>query len=360
MTVYLGLDVHSRHTSYCAEDDVSGEHFEGEVSTDQSSLTALARSFPGGAKLVCGLETGLQSNWVSSLLSSLGASSYVVDAHEVRIKSRRPNQKSDRRDAYELCEGIRLGIYRKIVYVPGPEVQLLRIVMYRRSHFVKICTMEINSAKSLCRMHGVVWGSSLSTEAGWTKLLSSPQVSSFRYFLERHQGLWGSAMDQVRSLERELEESLKPFSEAHRRLQTVDGVGRLTAAAFIAAIASPERFPGSSEVVSYLGLAPSCWDSGEREAHGHITKRGNALARGMLTEAAHHSSAPKHPLNPYFRRVAAKHGYNKAIICVAQRLVRILWRMWLEGEDFDERKLNVVRKKEVRSRTIYYQIRSVV
>src|SRR5207249_3184524 len=64
------------------------------------------------------LETGTVAFFVARQLSRLGLDAVVVDAHEVRLKAHRPNQKSDGRDALELCEGLRRGIYRSIVHVP--------------------------------------------------------------------------------------------------------------------------------------------------------------------------------------------------------------------------------------------------
>ena len=151
-----------------------------------------------------------------------------------------------------------------------------------------------------------------------------------------------------------------PFADDIRRLKTVPGVGEITSATFIAVIARPDRFPTSSEVSSYLGLNPSGWDSGDVERHGPITKTGNSELRAMLVEAAHHASNPKHPLNPYFVRVCSKSGYKKAVVCVAQRLARILWSMWLNREDFDEGKLNVIRERRRVNKTYYWRIKEHV
>ena len=66
-----------------------------------------------------------------------GAAAGVIDAHEVRVKAHRPPQKSDRRDAFELCEGLRRGIYRAIVHVPPARIGALRETLSRRRHFVR-------------------------------------------------------------------------------------------------------------------------------------------------------------------------------------------------------------------------------
>jgi hypothetical protein len=51
----------------------------------------------------------------------------VIDAREVRVKARRIGQKSDRRDAFEVCDGLRRGIDTSIVYVPEEPIEKLRL-----------------------------------------------------------------------------------------------------------------------------------------------------------------------------------------------------------------------------------------
>ena len=99
------------------------------------------------------------------------------------------------------------------------------------------------------------------------------------------------------------------------------------------------------------------YNSGERERHGHITKRGSGELRMLLCEAAHHSASARHPLNPYFRRIIAGHGYKKAVVAVAQRMARILFQMWRTGQGFDVNQLNVIRARQSRARRVYWQIK---
>jgi len=358
MTMYLGLDVHASATVYVAQDQEGKVLGSGKVSTSREGLKEMLEKVgaPAGSKLA--LESGSQSFWVSGLLSELGMESYVIEASEVRQKARRPRQKSDRRDAFEICDGFRRGIFVKMVYVPVREAQRLRLVLSRRRHFVRICTSQINAAKSLLRSIGLAeLAGSLVTVKAWEGLLAKPELGELQQMVSLHYQVWRSARSQAEELKGELDKVLTPFAAISRRLQTVPGVGEITAATFIAVIARPDRFPGSGEVSSYLGLVPSGWDSGESEKHGPITKTGNSELRSLLVECAHHASSPNHPLHPYFARVCAKGGFKKAVVCVAQRLARILWRMWLNQEDFQVEKLNVIKGRRKVSRTYYWRIK---
>jgi transposase len=72
------------------------------------------------------LETETSAFYVARALSALDLKPIVIDAHEVRVKARRPGQKSDRRDAFELCDGLRRDLYRSIVHIPSPAISTLR------------------------------------------------------------------------------------------------------------------------------------------------------------------------------------------------------------------------------------------
>jgi len=358
MKMYIGLDVHSKQTTFCAQDCEGTVIKEGRVPTSNEGFEDLLERLDAPEGAAIGLETGTQANWVARRLSMLGMNPVVIDAREVRLKARRVGQKSDRRDAFEICDGLRRGIYTGIVYVPSPEVERLRRIISRRRHFIKVRTGQVNAVKYQLRSLGLGdKAKTLTTVAAWEKLLAQTLPDWLGQHIALHFQVWRVVQENIEELEEELKQALGPFAEEMRLLSSAPGVGPITAATFIAVIARPERFAHSGKVVSYCGLAPSTYDSGGRERHGRITKRGSAELRSMLCEAAHHAGKPQHPLNPYFVRVCARQGYKRAIVAVAHRLARILYRMWLNREEFDESKLNVTYEKKEKTRTVYYRIR---
>jgi transposase len=268
----------------------------------------------------------------------------VVDAREVRLKAHRPTQKSDRRDAFELCDGLR-GIYRAIVHVPPAAVTRLRELLGRRRHFVRLETAQVNAVKRLLRGAGLGHLSrSLGTEVAWAKLLATlAGHGELRDYVEPHRALWRCARAQRTALEAALTAHVAaPAFAAHlRRLQTIPGGGPIVAATVVAVFSDVRRFADAKHAASYAGRVPATYHSGDREAYGRITKRGSGESRAMLCEAAHHASRPTHPLHPYFASLCAKRGYKMATIAVAHRLARITFAMLRDGTDFDVAQLNI-------------------
>jgi len=119
---YVGLDVHSKKSAFVIEDEGGKVIARGEVPTTPEGFWGLQATYHLANGTQVALETGTVAFFVARQLGRLGLDPIVVDAHEVRLKAHRPNQKSDGRDAFELCEGLRRGIYRSIVHVPRPEI----------------------------------------------------------------------------------------------------------------------------------------------------------------------------------------------------------------------------------------------
>lgn len=358
MQFYLGLDVHSKMTVFCAQTENGRIHAEGQFPTSPAGLEQLLAAVAPPPTTAVALETGTQAAWMTELLARHGMAPRIIDAHEVRAKARRPHQKSDRRDAFELCDGLRRGIWTSDVYLPSPTIEQMRLLLSRRRHFVRLASKQINAVRFLLRRKALGrLARSLRTEVAWQRLLAQPELAPWQRLIQMHYELWALACRQAHQLQTQLLSDAVVFEPTMALLQTMPGIGPIVAATFIAALGDPHRFDDSSRVVSYAGLAVATYHSGERERFGHITKRGNPELRAMLCEAAHHAARPTHPLHPYYARMAARRGLKPAVVAVAQRLARILWRMWRDGQRFDLNRLNVIAVRKVKSRPIHFEIK---
>jgi transposase len=288
------------------------------------------------------LETGTMATYIARLLQQLELEPVVVDAHEVRAKAHRPRQKSDNRDAFEICDGHRRDQYRAIVHIPPLQIQLLRETLSRRRHFVRVQVSEVNAAKHVLRSSGLQHLTrSLRSESAWRKLISEVDDLRLRSQIEFHRQVWRVAGEQITQLEDSLAEQAQAVDEDFKRLQTAPSVGPIVALTAIATFSNAERFASAKQAASYVGLVPSTNQTGDRDWHGHITKQGSPELRAMLCEAAHHANRTNHPLNPYFSSLCARRGYKMAVVAVAHRLCRILYAMLRDKTEFDITKLGI-------------------
>lgn len=343
MTLCVGLDGHSKRCEYVIQDDQGQRRGGGSVPTTLEGLLLMRNrhQLPAGTRVA--LESGTMAFFLARQLTQLGLEPVVIDAHEVRSKALRPNQKSDRRDALELCEGLRRGSYRSVVHVPPEAIEQLRETLRRRRHFVRMKVMQVNAVKHQLRAAALPLPVRfLGTGRAWDRLLAGVAIDPTRLaFCQAHRAMWQCAHDQIRALEGLLDAQGNRFRGDLDRLQAVPGVGPIVALTVVAVFSDARRFPTAKHAASYAGLVASTYDSGERVQHGHITRRGSSELRSMLCEAAHHARRPDHPLQPYFFSLLARRGYKMAVVAVAHRLCRILYAMLRDRTDFDVNRLGV-------------------
>jgi transposase len=124
-------------------------------------------------------------------------------------------------------------------------------------------------------------------------------------------------------------------------LRQVNGVGPLTAIAYILTIGDPERFRKSRSLGAYLGLRPRRDESGDRDPELRITKAGDHTLRRLLVSCAHYILGPFGEDCDLRRRGLAlcerggKSAKKRAVVAVARKLAVLLHRLWITGEVYE-------------------------
>jgi len=150
-------------------------------------------------------------------------------------------------------------------------------------------------------------------------------------------------LEEIADLENqvgEIELQLKVLAKDSiaEELQTIPGIGLLTATAFVGSVGCIDGFPNGRRFASWLGLTPREHSSGGRQRLGRITKRGDRYLRCMLTHGARaalltakrQQRAGKRLTNlqAWVLAVDDRRGHNKATIAMANKLARIVWAVW--------------------------------
>lgn len=120
-----------------------------------------------------------------------------------------------------------------------------------------------------------------------------------------------------------------------RHLVSVPGIGLITGVALLAVIGDVRRFTRPNRLVGYLGLDPRVRQSGDRPAYtGHISRQGQAHARGLLLEAAHSAIRGPGPLRAFYERVRSRRGAQIALVAVARKLAVLAWHLLTNDTDY--------------------------
>jgi transposase len=150
----------------------------------------------------------------------------------------------------------------------------------------------------------------------------------------------GSLTERIREYDRKLEAICQEHYPETELLRQVEGIGPLTALAFVLTVEDPYRFEKSRTVGAYLGLVPARDQSGDRDPREKsISKEGDEMLRRLLVGSAHYVLGPfgsDSDLRRHGEKIASRGGKNaKKRAVVARKLAVLLHRLWVSGEVYD-------------------------
>ena len=91
---------------------------------------------------------------------------------------------------------------------------------------------------------------------------------------------------ELKALDENIQALALAKAESYRRLMSIPGVGRLTAAALLVFLWDEEQVPGKAQLTSFVGLDVTVHASANSRRKGHISKQGDPNIRRLLFLAA--------------------------------------------------------------------------
>jgi transposase len=136
--------------------------------------------------------------------------------------------------------------------------------------------------------------------------------------------------DQIKKLAAE--------TDTARRLQTIPGVGPLTALAVEAFAPSMENFKCGRDFAAWLGLVPRQFSSGVKERLGRISNAGQADIGRLLIIGAmsrlNWLSRKSIPETSWLARMVARKPWMLLAIALANKMARTIWALPTKNEDY--------------------------
>jgi transposase len=311
------------------------------LSTDRPYVTTVLQKYQ--PELVV-IEACSIAAWVHDLCRELGFRLLVCNPNQEAWRWKNVKRKTDRDDALKLAKLAALGQLTP-VHIPARPVREHRgLVKYRKTIVGRLNRVQ-NNLRALFQQHG------LALPLGarcWTHSSLEGMAAQSRSLADCHpEDLWCgqlnkelAAYQQLQDGLADLEKKLAALAEHDERillLQTIPGVGRVTAEIIATHLDHPERFTNSRQVSAYAGLVPRQYQSGQMDRQGGITRRGSRLLRSALVECAwvmlrYNDWAREQ----YVRLVRGqKNRKKKAIIAVARKLLVRCWAMLRDRQSWN-------------------------
>jgi transposase len=338
MNHYAGIDVSLECSSICVVDGAGKIVREAEVASEPEALIGWFRSIDIPIERI-GLEAGPLSQWLCAAMREAGLAVELLETRHVRDAFKAMSVKTDRNDARNIAQLMRLGWFRP-VHCKSVEAQETRAVLGARKLLQSKLRDVENSLRGILRGFGLKVG----------KTTEPTFAARINELVAGHPGLEVVAKALLAAhatLLREfnvLEKLVGKMARAHpqaKLLMTTPAVGPVVSLTYASAIDDPKRFKSSKAVGPHFGLTPKKYQSGQTDVSGRITKVGDASVREALYQAAHVMLTRPikncTALKSWAMRIAKRAGMRKAKVALARRLAVILHRMLADGQPFNPR-----------------------
>ena len=242
--------------------------------------------------------------------------------------------KSDKVDARILAHLLRTNLIPEC-YVPPKEMREIRSLVRHRLSIVKLRTMVKNKVHALVDRNGFKHEFSDLFGKSGMKWLKSLELSGLdRLMLDNYLMHLENLDLQIERVDDEITSKASVDGDV-RLLMSLTGISVYSALLIKSEIGKIERFGDYKKLVSWAGLAPSLHQSGDVEYHGNITKQGSTMLRWIMVESARVATVFDPRMKAFYERVAKRRGDQKAVVAVANKMLKIIWFMLTRKEAYE-------------------------
>jgi transposase len=265
--------------------------------------------------------------------------------HEVRLVAPRyvkpfiKRQKNDAADAEAIVEAALRPTMRYVE--PKTQEQQARAIVFRtREQFLNQRTEAINALRSHLYEFGYVAPQGIGNLPRLEQIIEDP--SSDLPQLARN--LCRELLDQIAQLTTRINglkktiDTMSKGTETSRRLQTMPGMGPISALAVETFAPPMEQFKRGRDFAAWLGLVPRQASTGGKQRLGKTSKMGQRDIRRLLVTGAmavvRWALRRGAPQNPWLARMLQRKPPMVAAFALANKMARGIWAMLTRGEDY--------------------------
>ncbi|MDH8702765.1 transposase [Dysgonomonadaceae bacterium PH5-43] len=343
-SIYIGIDVHKKSWSV----DIitqSGyrEHFTQE-SKAEVLLSHLQKRYKGG-NYYSVYESGFTGFSTHYSLVNLGINNIIVNAADVPISQKEMLHKSDKVDAKRLASSLKAGKLQGI-YIFDKEELAFREMVRVRSTLVKENTRCKNRIQSCLFRQGIDLSNEFPTgQSHWSarfidrlKEIAASSCPSLSYYIDSYLREREALVNHTKDLRNFCKE--EKYAQKIDLLMSIPGIGFITSIVFLSEIGNIDRFKNERSFASFIGIVPTCHDSGEKKTNGEMTFRTNKYLSRCLIESSWVAIRTDFALAACYGELCKRMNSNDAIIRIARKLSNRILAVLKKKEKYEFGKNN--------------------
>lgn len=241
--------------------------------------------------------------------------------------------KNDAADAEAICEAVTRPNMR-FVPIKNADQQAVLSLHRARQGFVRSRTPQASQIRGLLGEFGIVFAPGIRFV---TKKLPEIVEDAENRLPPISRALFNRLLNHFSELDQQVDQLEQQIKSWHRedaqsqRLQSIPGIGPITASALVASIGNANSFKNGRQLAAWLGLVPRQHSSGARNPLLGISKRGDTYLRTLLVHGARAAMRRVDPAagrtQEWIDRLAKRGHHNVAAVALANKNARIAWAL---------------------------------
>jgi transposase len=272
----------------------------------------------------------------------------IALGHEVRlmpptyVKAYVKRGKNDAADAEAICEAVTRPSMR-FVPIKSAEQQSVLVLHRARDLLIRQRTMLANSLRAHCAEFGIVVAQGMAKLAELLARIADEADTRIPSLARDCLLVLGQQLQELQRKIGEVERALHAWhrsSEVSRRLETIPGIGAITASALAVTVTDPTLFRSGRHLAAWLGLVPRQNSSGGKERLGGISKQGDRYIRRLLISGAHavlQWAKRGRPGSAWATGLLQRRPFKLVAVALANKTARIAWAVLARGETYRSR-----------------------
>jgi transposase len=330
----IGLDL-AKHVF-----QVHGIDQDGQVlirrQLQRSEIIGFFRRLP---PCLIGMEACSTAHFWARELAALGHEVRLMPAAYVKPYVKRG--KSDVLDAEGICEAVTRPTMR-FVAIKSPDQQAVLMLHRTRDLLVRQRTMLVNAFRGHLAEYGIIAPQGLAAVSKLVTLAEKARGTALPDLAWRCIGLILAQLEDVHTriglVEREIL-AWHRSNELSQRLETIPGIGIITASALAATISDPTSFRSGRHLAAWIGLVPRQSGTGGKLRLGSISKQGDRYLRRLLVLGA--STLLRHARHGqasvtagWINALLARRPANIVKVAIANKLARVAWAVLQDSRGY--------------------------
>ena len=279
----------------------------------------------------------------------------MLEAHDIEFKMANPLRlkfsqsglKTDKIDAYKLANMLRMDAIPES-YVYPPEIRRILDILYDRILQVQARTRIIN------RQHSILDKYDYSFSDVGRVDPAGPKCQDYLYSLKLDGGdtrRMAMHVQDVRHINGQIAILEKLISkealenEDAKLIMSMMGFEAFSALMVAACIDGIGRFPKPRHLVSFMGLCPRVYQSGETTTYGHMKKDSNRKLSWVMIHAATVAVRFDPGMKARYEMLRRRHGPKIAYSHVANYMAKCIWYMLSRREPYRHHSEDAYRRK---------------